>query len=230
MGNESTSAVRLKKQADQARTARLRVQAAPQLLACVERVKAFQTQRLAQTHADLLQSARYGQAARFFLDDLYGASDVSRRDEELVRVIPVLARFLPEPALAVLADATELDSLSEQLDAAVAVYANSNEPLNFDAYRVAYLRVHQDNPSLREHQMNLVVGVGQVLDGLVRKPLLGGLLKSMGPVAMASGFQTMHDFLSRGFTAFKQMGGAREFMQQIESRERENHERLIKTV
>ncbi len=230
MVSESTSAARLKKQADQARIHRAHARANPELFAAINRVKIFQSQRLAQTHGDLLSSARYGQAARFFLDDLYGAQDLSRRDEELVRVIPVLQRFLPEPALAVLADATELDQLSEQLDAAVASHAKGLGPLNLNEYREAYCLVHQSNPLLRDHQMSLVVSVGQVLDSLVRKPLLGGLLKTMGPVATASGFQTMHDFLSRGFAAFKHMGGAREFMQQIESRERANHEQLVTTL
>ena len=38
-------------------------------------VKAFQQRRFSLTYADLLASPRYGAAARFFLEELYGPND-----------------------------------------------------------------------------------------------------------------------------------------------------------
>ena len=75
--------------------------------------------------------------------------------------------------------------------------------------------------------MQLVMSIGSTLNTLVRKPLLGGLLKSMGPVALAAGVGTMHDFLSRGFTAYKAMREAQPFLQMIESREQSMHDATI---
>ena len=77
----------------------------------------WQADRFSRTHADLLASAEYGDAARFFLTDLYGPADVTNRDALMQRVVPILSKMLSAPALEVIADAIELDSLSESLDA-----------------------------------------------------------------------------------------------------------------
>ena len=61
----------------------------------VAAVKLYQRDRLARTHADLLQSDRYRLAARFFFDELYGVKDFSSRDAELAKMIPTMARLLP---------------------------------------------------------------------------------------------------------------------------------------
>jgi hypothetical protein len=86
-----------------------------------DELRAWQARRLTRTHADLLASPRYATATRFFLYELYGAKDFSQRDAELTRVIPTLSRFLPEAALGTIADAVELDALTERLDLATAV-------------------------------------------------------------------------------------------------------------
>jgi hypothetical protein len=86
----------------------------------VAAVKQFQRKRLARANADLLQSDRYRLAARFFLDELYGVKDFTSRDDELARMIPSMSRLLPAAALGVLADAIELDAISEQLDEEIA--------------------------------------------------------------------------------------------------------------
>ena len=54
------------------------------------RLREWQAARLARTHADLLASPRFGQAAEFFLSDLYGPKDFSSRDEEVERILPCL--------------------------------------------------------------------------------------------------------------------------------------------
>jgi len=80
--------------------------------ATVGAVKQWQAQRLARTHRRLLGDPRYAAAARFFLDDLYGAKDFSRRDAELARLVPTMVRLLPDAALETIADAIEMDALS----------------------------------------------------------------------------------------------------------------------
>ncbi|MBU6258577.1 MAG: hypothetical protein KGL18_10795 [Burkholderiales bacterium] len=46
----------------------------------MDSIKRFQQQRLAPTYADLQRQDRDKAAVRFFLDELYGPGDVSRRD------------------------------------------------------------------------------------------------------------------------------------------------------
>lgn len=183
-------------------------------------LKHWQSARLAATHADLLDQPRYREATRFFLDDLYGAEDFSRRDAELERVLPVIARSLPDSALATLADAVELDALSEDLDLELVRALGEagidaiDEAAYADAYRTSASREQ------RERQLDLVLAIGRSLDRLVRVPMLGMLLGAMGGPARAAGVAEVHDFLLRGYRAFKGIGGASEFLGRIDARER----------
>ena len=74
---------------------RARRAAAPDLLARVTALKAYQQARFSHTYADLLQSPRYGPAARYFLEELYGPADFSDRDAQFARVAPTMARLFP---------------------------------------------------------------------------------------------------------------------------------------
>ncbi len=183
-------------------------------------LKHWQAARLARTHADLLAEPRYRDAARFFLDDLYGAKDFSQRDAELTRVIPTLTRLLPDAALSTLADAVELDALSERLDEALAcaLRPDSAAQITDQDYARAY-RNSATRPE-REHQLDLVLVVGRSLDRLVKHPLIGRLLAAMGGPARMAGLTAMHEFLVGGFEAFRRIGGASEFLRRIDARER----------
>ena len=83
-------------------------------------LRAWQSARFARTYPDLLASERYRPAAEFFLSDLYGPKDFSRRDEELERILPMLGRFLPASGVHTLALGMELDIISETFDIAMA--------------------------------------------------------------------------------------------------------------
>ena len=54
----------------------------PSLATKVRAIKAYQQRRFAHTYADMLASARYGGAARFFLEELYGPGDFRNRDRQ----------------------------------------------------------------------------------------------------------------------------------------------------
>ena len=201
--------------------ARVRAQGAIENNAAwVRAVKAWQAHRLARTHRDLLSEPRHGAAARFFLQDLYGPKDFSQRDAELVRVVPMMVRLLPNAALATVADAVEMDALSERLDLAMArVLRQPDYPaIGEAAYADAYREVGSRGE--REHQIELIAHIGGSLDRLVRHPMIGSLLKAMGGPARLAGLSQMHDFLLRGFEAFRSIGGAADFLARIERRER----------
>jgi hypothetical protein len=183
-------------------------------------VKQWQSQRLAATHSDLLHEPRYLAAAQFFLEDLYGAKDFSRRDAELARVIPKLARTMPDAALGTLADAVELDAMSERLDEALAMRLRSADPGEITEARYAQAYRAVAGRAEREHQLDLVLAIGRSLDRLVRHPLIGALLAAMAGPARLAGLGAMHDFLMAGFRAFRDIGGASEFLEKIDVRER----------
>jgi hypothetical protein len=198
-------------------------------------VKSSQAVRLASTYSDLLKNERYQAAARFFLDDLYGIHDLSQRDQSVLRMLPTLVKLLPGAALKTVVEALEMDALSETLDWAVARnvsvmcarYMSVVDPSSPDwpkLYRDAYVNI--DNPERRVAQIAMVLRIGTSLDALVKKPLLGSLLKTMAAPARAAGLAAIHDFLMRGFSAFKQMKGANEFLGLIQERELAQDEHL----
>lgn len=202
----------------------------PRQAAAVAALEAWQAQRLARTHHDLLADPRHAGAARFFLDDLYGTKDFSQRDAELARIVPMMARLLPEAALATVADAVEMDALSERLDDEMASLLGGSDaaPIDAQAYACAYRRA--GSRAQRERQLALMVAIGRSLDRLVRHPMLGRLLRLMAGPARAAGLSQMHDFLVRGYAAFRAMGGASNFLDRIEHRERHILEALYAGV
>jgi hypothetical protein len=192
-------------------------------------LRAFQAQRLERTYPDLLTSPRYAPAASFFLSDLYGAKDVTARDEGVARILPMLVRIMPAAALDTIAHAMELDALSERLDLAVVGELRRRDPsgtaaITDAAYAAAYRAA--GTRADRERQIALTVEIGLALDRLAHKPLLGGALRVMEVPARNAGLGALHDFLARGLKAFKHIRGAEAFLQIIEARERLINDRI----
>jgi len=178
-------------------------------------VKHWQARRLARTYPDLLASARYRPACEFFLEELYGAKDFEARDNEALRVVPKLARMLPERAVETMALAVELDETSESLDARLAQAIRL--PVDVEGYARAYRET--GTLAARTLQIETVDRIGQTLEKLARIPLLSGMLHMMRAPAEAAGFGHLHHFLQSGFDAFRAMGAAGEFLRTIRGRE-----------
>lgn len=179
-------------------------------------VKRWQARRLAETYADLASQPRYAEATAFFLDDLYGPKDFSARDEEMLRIVPVMARVLPESAVETAALAIELEALTESLDQRLA-RALAAPTVTTGEYDRAYRETSTREERL--HQVDLVQAVGGRLDALVRKPFVGGTLKLMRRPARLAGLADLQDFLERGYAAFRRMDGANEFLEAFRARE-----------
>lgn len=180
----------------------------------------WQAARLRESFADFLASPRERMAAEFFLSDLYGDFDVGERDREIERVLPLMRRVLPHSLLHAVADTLELAVLSHAFDLRMAgALAARVAPDAIDA--TSYAEAYRDvgRPRLRQHQIGLIESVGTILDRAVSMPLIGALLRmSRGP-ARAAGLHDLQTFLERGFAAFKQLGGARRFVDEIARRE-----------
>jgi hypothetical protein len=174
----------------------------------------WQSARLAWTHRSLAASERYAPATTFFLTDLYGDRDYGPRDEGLERVYPMMVRLMPRGALASVLLALELHALTQSLD--IALVDKLESPLGrmtADAYAEAYRRC--DNVAERRLQIDLVARVGRQLDEVVHRDLVYRMVRlAHGPAHMA-GLGALHDFIERGFTAFRHMGGAGDFLERI---------------
>ncbi len=194
-------------------------------------LREWQAARLARTYADLLASDHFGQAAQFFLTDLYGPKDFSSRDDEIERILPLLLSLLPLSALQTIALAIEVDALTEQLDAAMVDDLGRTGAINCideDTYAAAYRRVGRRAD--RERQIVLIRNTGDALEKLAQKSLLTALLKLMRGPAHLAGLGDLHAFLENGFDAFRRMGNASDFLDCIESRERKLFENMFSAV
>lgn len=184
----------------------------------VQAVKSWQHARFARTYADLLGSRRYAHASRFFLEELYGPGDFTRRDAQFARVVPGLVRLFPQEIVNTVKLLAELHATSEELDTVMG-RGVARLPLDRHGYIRAWQQTgrHKD----RERQIELVIGIGKALDRHTRRPLLRRTLHLMRAPARAIGLDELQRFLEAGFDTFGAMGGAEEFLEIVAQRERE---------
>ncbi len=186
------------------------------LVAARFELRKFQSARLAASHADLLAQQETAAAARFFLDDLYGVNEFTKRDADLERVVPMMERLLPVVALQYIGEAIELDCQSEAFDCAMAELLG--ERFGPEDYSKAYRKVK--TRAEREAQIGHIESVGRSLCELVHMPLMAASMKAMAIPAKLARLSELHHFLETGFTAFRQMKKPEEFVKTVVQRER----------
>jgi hypothetical protein len=192
-------------------------------------LRSWQTQRLENSFEHFLYDPQRRAAALFFLTDVYGDRDFSRRDANVAKVLPMMQRLLPAAVLGTVADGIELGAVTHALDLRMAEelqrIAPTRKRLDKELYAKAYRGV--GHARLREHQIDLIAGVGVGLAKAVRTPGVAMLLRlSRGP-AKASGLGELQGFLERGFAAFAALGDGKAFVADIESSERKAAQRLF---
>lgn len=192
-------------------------------------LRQWQAQRLEASFEHFLEDPQRRPAARFFLTDVYGDHDFTRRDASVAKVLPLMQRLLPAAVLGTVADGIELGALTHALDLRMAEVlqrlAPTRKRLDAQMYAKAYRVV--GHARLREHQIDLIAAVGVGLAKAVRTPGVALLLKlSRGP-AKATGLGELQGFLERGFEAFAALGDGKAFVADIERQERDVSRRLF---
>lgn len=198
----------------------------PALGAAVGHIKTLQARRFRGTYADLLASPAAGPAARFFLEELYGDSDYTERDQQFGRIAGTLQTLFPQPvvatavALAVLHAQTE--ALDQDMGRAWLAQPDGGQGLSPAArYAAAWRTVGQQHG--RQEQLQRVLAMGADLARLTRTPGLRTMLRMMRRPAQAAGMGALQTFLEAGFDTFgqlaRQRGGVEQFLAAIEQRE-----------
>ncbi|MEM9383975.1 MAG: hypothetical protein AAGA68_02875 [Pseudomonadota bacterium] len=191
----------------------------------------WQAKRLAMTYEDLEAQPRYKPAVDFFLSDIYGARDFSRRDDDVRRVYPLMSRVLSEEAIGSITLAMDLHAMSQELDEKMLVQLRDHlgvavgTDLQPEDYAQAYRRVGEVEE--RQRQIELVVQLGRTLDRVVPNPMLYTAVKLAHGPAHMMGFGELQDFVERGFVAFRHMHGADRFLGAVRDRELAIHHRLM---
>ena len=189
----------------------------PKAQAKLNELQRWQTNRLDRTYQDLRDRERYRKGVEFFLTQLYGEGDFTPRDMQLQRAYPIMQRMLPQSALHTLRMAAQLEVLSQELDQQMVRLIGPDSEVNDQSYADAYRRSAREKD--RGWQIQLLLEAGRDLDKLVHYPLIYGLIRIAHGPAHLAGFGSLHDFLEDGFTAFKAMGSAMDFLRSIEKRE-----------
>ncbi len=192
-------------------------------------LRRWQALRLERSFEHFLEDPRRRPAAQFFLTDVYGDHDFSRRDADIARVLPLMQTLLPGALLGTVADGIELGALTHAFDLRLAesLHALAPQRKRLDAalYAQAYRAVGL--PRLRTRQIDLIRDVGNGLAGAVRKPGIVTLLRLSRTPAKAAGLGELQGFLERGFDAFAQLGEVEVFLDEIERSERGIARRLF---
>lgn len=195
----------------------------PALDAAVHAVKALQARRFAGTYADLLAGGQFQAPARFFLDELYGDHDFTRRDAGFMRIAGAIERFFPAQVVATATALAELHAMTETLDHAMGE-AWASGPAGrgdarayVDAWRITGQRAQ------REAQLRTVLTIGQEMTRLTRTRGLRMALRLMRAPAEAAGLGDLQAFLESGFDTFGEMahrpGAAEAFLATVAERE-----------
>ena len=192
-------------------------------------LRAWQAERLARTHADLLESPRYGAATLFFMSDVYGARDFSQRDHDITRMYETMRALMPRAMERALELVIGLNALTSRLDGllldVLVGELGVTDTLTTELYAEGYRRC--DNYEDRVRQIDLIVTVGREIDALVHRPAIGLALRLARVPVRLAGWGELHDFFERGFAAFRRMNGADEFLRTISERERQILDRIF---
>lgn len=187
-------------------------------------IKRFQARRFQATYADLLHNPRYASAAKFFLRELYSDQDYASRDQQFARIASTIAKLFPQPVVVTAAALAEVHALTETLDDRMAHAWRARTlavPQGSEPARYVLCWRQSGDLAARQHQLEMVLQLGQELDRLTRARGLRTLLKMMRRPAAAAGLDALQRFLETGFDAFARMGGAEEFLGLVRQRESE---------
>lgn len=216
--------------------------APPALREALAAVRLVQVRRFHFTYADFLASPRHGQAARFFLTELYGSHDYSQRDAQFARIAGAIERLFPAKVMALAVQIAEVHALTESLDwqlaqawvglpgtpAATPDAAHAKPagqtPTSAEAARQTasrYLACWRQvgRPQDRQRQLDAVMALGWHLAEVVRIPGLRMALRLMRKPAQAAGLTALQLVLETGFDAFTSMGKPDGFLNDVQARE-----------
>lgn len=183
----------------------------------------WQAERLKSTHQDLYQHPGYHAGLEFLLSDLYAPANMTRRDDNMDRVFPKMVKWLPDHLLGTLAGLVELNLITQQLDLELAELLDEREIPANSLTAENYCELYRASQMLEDRgkQIVLVANVGQQLDRYVRNRTLGWLLSMSRTPAEMAGLSDLHDFLHRGYSAFRKMDNVDLLISRLVAREQQ---------
>ncbi|MEM7281971.1 MAG: hypothetical protein AAF438_10130 [Pseudomonadota bacterium] len=170
-------------------------------------------------YEDLLSKADYRDALDFVITDLIGVG-ISKRDQDLARVVPMMTKVLPTKALDTVAAAMELNARTLEINARICrgLFQNSSGEPDFSERE--YLQGCRATSELEEYLelIALTAQVGESLGRVTRIPMIGFTLRAMRSPAKLSGFGHLQTFLEQGYRTFRKIKQVDQFLVDINER------------
>lgn len=170
-------------------------------------------------YQDLAEQADYSNALDFVITDLIGVG-ISKRDEDLARVVPIMSKVLPTKALDTLASAMELNARTLEINVRICrgLFNGRTDGSNFSERE--YLEACRATSELSEYLelIALTAKVGAGLRRIIRIPMIGFTLRAMRSPAKMSGFGDLQEFLEEGYGAFREIQDVDQFLIDINQR------------
>ena len=219
MSAGGNAAARLRSAADRSRALHQNYLQDPQRLREYDAFANWQNAYMGTSYDDLRSRPGYSDALDFVITDLTGVG-VGQRDQDLARVVPVMARMLPDRALQTLAAAMELNVrvLETNLSVCETLFAGPSRPVVISerTFCAAYRQATTLANCLE--LATLTLHLGESLARIIRVRTLGLLLKAMHRPAHAAGFGALHDFLQTGYVRFQAIEDVPTFLDELHTR------------
>ena len=151
----------------------------PALYEKYTRFVAWQTDYMLPLYDDLRESRNYSAAIDFVVSDLTGIA-VSKRDQDIARVVPIMSKMLPEKALRTMAGAMRLNARVLEINLSICrTLYGENADAEFS--EADYCAASRQAASLDEcfELVRLTIEVGRSLDQVIRIPMIGPMLRAM---------------------------------------------------
>jgi hypothetical protein len=191
----------------------------------LKELQRFQAQRLVQDYDALRRLPKNDAACDFFLNELYGDQDFSKRDQDVERIYPIMVKLLPTQVLETVGRAVELNALSHELDLEMLTHLPSSGVITQEMYAAAYQKTELSGA--RRYQLARILKLGRELARVVKIPLMYKLLQMCKWPAKMAGLGALQAFLERGFAAFVKLDGAKPFLTAVLNTEKRFMERCL---
>ena len=185
----------------------------PELLRRYERFVDWQLDYMLPFYEDLGATEDRTRAVNFFVSDLTGI-DISERDLEFAKVVPLMTRMLPNKALDAVASALRLNARVLGINLSICRELYKEISIDTEITEASYCFACRRASQLEEclELVHLTAEIGRDLDQLIRIPMIGLTLRAMRLPARLAGFGALQKFLETGYKTFNALEDVHQFL------------------
>ena len=185
----------------------------PELLRRYECFVDWQLDYMLPFYEDLGATEDRAEAVNFFVSDLTGI-DISERDLEFAKVVPLMTRMLPDKALDAVATAMRLNARVLGINLSICRELYKEISIDTEITEASYCSACRRASQLEEclELVHLTAEIGRDLDQLIRIPMIGLTLRAMRLPARLAGFGALQKFLETGYKTFNALEDVHQFL------------------